>query len=54
VYYDGVLGKLVEVGYRLDEDRRGGGNGGDFAGADGREAREKRVRILLDGNKLSA
>ena len=49
---DRVVCELVEVGYRLDKDGRGGGYGGEFAGADWGKAREKRVRILLDGNNL--
>lgn len=49
---NGIFCEFVEVGYRLDEDRRGCGYGGKFTSTDRGEARKKRVSILLDGEKL--
>ena len=47
-----VLCELVEVWYRLYEDRRGGGDAGELARANGLEDREERVRILADSEEL--
>lgn len=45
---DRVLCKLVEVRYRLNEDRGCGGYAGDSARADGLEDGEERISILAD------
>jgi hypothetical protein len=47
-----VLCEFVEVWYRLYEDRRGGGNAGELARANGLEDGEERVRILTDCEDL--
>jgi hypothetical protein len=49
---DWVLGELVKVWYRLDEDGGGGGHTGDLARADGLEDGKKWIRILADGKEL--
>ena len=49
---DGVLGELVQVRYRLDEDGGCGGDAGEFAIADGLEDGEERVGVLADCEDL--
>jgi hypothetical protein len=49
---DGVLSELVEVGYRFYENRRGGGDAGELACADGLKDREERIRILANSDEL--
>jgi hypothetical protein len=51
---DGVLGELVEMGDRLDKDRRRGGYAGELASANGLKDGEKGIRILADRQKLRA
>lgn len=50
---DGILGQLVEVGYRLDENGRGGRDGNQLAGANWLEDGKERVGILPDGQDLA-
>jgi hypothetical protein len=49
---DGILGELIEMRYRLNEDGGGGGHTGEFTRANGLEDREERIRILADSKYL--
>ena len=49
---DGVLCELVEVWYRLHQDRGGGGDTGELTSTDGLENRKKRVGILANREDL--
>ena len=50
--HDGVVGELVEVGNRCDQDLGARSDGDNATGSDGRKDREERVVVVPDSLDL--